>query len=178
MAQPRALAHIHSDVGRHAFPCEVRLHGGNDRVGIPVIDQSVLVWGGPDEKSRMIRNLGMACQEWGFFMVINHGVPEGLMGAMEAVTREFFDLPEEEKRKYEGKGLVDAVRYGTSFGSGHMFFWRDFVKVLVRPKFHSPSKPQGFGDLLAEYCEKMHDMGKVLLKGISESLGLDTEHIN
>ncbi|KAI4367179.1 hypothetical protein MLD38_022945 [Melastoma candidum] len=130
----------------------------------------------------MIRDLGMACKEWGFFMVINHGVPESLMSMMEAGTRDFFDLPEDEKRKYEGKGVVDSVRYGTSFGGGtgrgHTFFWRDFVKALVRPQFHSPSKPEGFSDLLAEYCEKMLDMGKVLLKGISQSLRLDIEHIN
>lgn len=35
-----------------------------------------------------------------------------------------------------------------------------------------------YSDVLAEYCEKMHDMGKVLLEGISESLGLDPKHIN
>ncbi|KAI4367178.1 hypothetical protein MLD38_022944 [Melastoma candidum] len=183
MAQPIAFGYA----GPCASPFEGRLCGDNNDRGkggleIPVIDLSMLVSGGPDEKSRMIRDLRMACQEWGFFMLINHGVPESLMSAMEAATREFFDLPEDEKRKYAGKGVVDTVRYGTSFASGteggHMFFWRDFVKALVRPQFHSPSKPQGFSNVLAEYCEKMHVMGKVLLEGISESLGLDTEHIN
>jgi hypothetical protein len=37
--------------------------------GIPVVDLGVLINGAADERSRAIRDLGRACEDWGFFMV-------------------------------------------------------------------------------------------------------------
>ena len=78
--------------------------------------------------------------------MINHGVGEGLMKEMVEICREFFDLTEEEKRVYETKHVLDPIRYGTSFNPKmeEVFFWRDYLKVLVHPKFHSPPKPTRF----------------------------------
>ena len=36
---------------------------------IPTIDFSLLTSGNPDQKSKVIKDLGNACREWGFFMV-------------------------------------------------------------------------------------------------------------
>ena len=36
---------------------------------IPIIDFSLLTSSIPDERSKMIQELGKACQDWGFFMV-------------------------------------------------------------------------------------------------------------
>lgn len=37
---------------------------------IPIIDFSLLASGNPDQRSKVIKDLGNACREWGFFMVI------------------------------------------------------------------------------------------------------------
>lgn len=37
---------------------------------IPTIDFNLLVNGTPDQRSKIVRDLGHACTEWGFFMVI------------------------------------------------------------------------------------------------------------
>jgi hypothetical protein len=37
---------------------------------IPIIDFSLLTSGTPDQRSQTIHQLGKACQDWGFFMVI------------------------------------------------------------------------------------------------------------
>lgn len=36
---------------------------------IPVIDFSLLTSGTPDQRSKVVHDLGFACQDWGFFMV-------------------------------------------------------------------------------------------------------------
>ncbi|KAM0866769.1 hypothetical protein ACQ4PT_042437 [Festuca glaucescens] len=40
---------------------------------IPVIDLDILVNGNAAQRSRAIRDLGQACEEWGFFMIASNG---------------------------------------------------------------------------------------------------------
>ncbi|XP_058007251.1 2-oxoglutarate-dependent dioxygenase 19-like isoform X3 [Hevea brasiliensis] len=147
---------------------------------VPVIDYSLLISSSPDQRSKIIHDLRKACQYWGFFMVINHGVPERLMRSMIDACREFFDLPEEEKQEYEGKHVLDPIRCGTSFNTSveKVFCWRDFLKLFVHPVFHSPSKPAEFSENLLEYSKRVREVARELLKGISESLGLGTNYID
>lgn len=39
---------------------------------IPTIDLSLLTGAAPHERARMVRRLGQACQDWGFFMARTH----------------------------------------------------------------------------------------------------------
>ncbi|KAL8483236.1 hypothetical protein ACS0TY_026064 [Phlomoides rotata] len=47
----------------------------------PVVDFSALSAADPDQRSKAIHVLCKACEEWGFFILVNHGVPEELMNA-------------------------------------------------------------------------------------------------
>lgn len=113
---------------------------------IPVVDYSLLVTGTPDQRAKTIHDIGKACEQWGFFMLINHTVSKSLMEKMVDQVFAFFNLKEEEKQKYAGKEVTDPIRYGTSFNvSGDkVLFWRDFLKIIVHPEHHSPDKPAGF----------------------------------
>ncbi|KAM1002372.1 hypothetical protein ACFX2C_002815 [Malus domestica] len=148
---------------------------------IPTVDFSLLTTSAsPEQRSKAINDLGKACQDWGFFMVINHGVPESLMQAILDGCEGFFDLTEEEKQEFEGKHVLDPIRCGTSFNTSveNVRFWRDFLKVFVYPEFHFPSKPAGFSELASEYCKRTREVTRELLKGISESLGLEATDID
>lgn len=142
---------------------------------IPTVDFSLLTSTDPHQRSQAINNLNKACQEWGFFMVVNHGIPENLMKEVINGTEGFFNLREEEKKEFEGKNVLDPIRRGTSFNTSKekAFFWRDYLKVFVHPHFHSPNKPQGYSDIMWEYCEKSRQVAKELLGGISQGLGLE-----
>eukprot|EP00268_Persea_americana_P009443 TRINITY_DN13791_c0_g2_i2.p1 TRINITY_DN13791_c0_g2~~TRINITY_DN13791_c0_g2_i2.p1 ORF type:complete len:359 (-),score=46.33 TRINITY_DN13791_c0_g2_i2:444-1520(-) len=142
---------------------------------IPTIDFNLLVNGTPDQRSQVVRDLGHACSEWGFFMVVNHGIEERLRERALEVCRNFFDLSEPEKGKYVGRHVLDPIRCGTSFNTSveTVFYWRDFIKVFVHPAFYSPEKPADFGDVSNEYCTRIRALVKDLIKGISESLGLE-----
>ena len=67
------------------------------------------------------------------------------MEAMIEGIRGFFNLTDEEKREFEGKNLLDPIRCGTSFNTSidKVFYWRDYLKVVVHPEFHFPNKPAG-----------------------------------
>ncbi|XP_059313786.1 2-oxoglutarate-dependent dioxygenase 19-like isoform X2 [Lycium ferocissimum] len=147
---------------------------------IPIVDFSLLTSHDPHQRSTAIHQLGKACQDWGFFMVVNHGIPEKLMKAVIDCTHEFFNLPEEEKQEFAGKHVLDPIRYGTSFNASKeiVFFWRDYLKVFVHPHFHSPTKPQGYRDITSEYTQKIREVARKLLSGISESLGLEESFLD
>ncbi|GAB4853235.1 hypothetical protein Ancab_017424 [Ancistrocladus abbreviatus] len=145
------------------------------RDSIPVIDFSLLMSENHDQRSKAIYDLGKACQDWGFFMVVNHGVPESMMKAIIDACDGFFNLSADEKREFAGKHVLDPIRCGTSFNASveKVYFWRDFLKVLVHPDFNFPYKPPGFSELASEYCARIRTVTRGLLGGISKSLGLE-----
>ncbi|MQL90190.1 hypothetical protein Taro_022770 [Colocasia esculenta] len=153
--------------------------GGNGPVEdeIPIIDFSLLSGGTGDQRAKAIQALGKACEDWGFFAVVNHGVPSGTVEAMVDATRGFFALPEAEKREYAGKHVLDPIRCGTSFNPAveDVRCWRDYFKLIVHPVFSSPAKPPGFRKALSDYARCVREMSLVLLRGIDESLGFE-EH--
>jgi hypothetical protein len=61
--------------------------------GIPLIDLSPIaktLHPSSDKVSAVVREIGNACEEWGFFQVINHGVPLEKRQRIEDVSRKFF----------------------------------------------------------------------------------------
>uniref|UniRef100_A0A7N0UIQ7 Fe2OG dioxygenase domain-containing protein n=1 Tax=Kalanchoe fedtschenkoi TaxID=63787 RepID=A0A7N0UIQ7_KALFE len=131
--------------------------------GIPVINFSSLT---SSQRSVEVEKLAQACRDWGFFLVVNHGIEENIVDGMLDGVRQFFNLAEEEKQQFEGKHVLDPIRCGTSFNVSveKCFFWRDYLKVFVHPHFHFPHIPSGF---------RVREVARVVLTGISESLGLE-----
>lgn len=68
---------------------------------VPIIDLHPFRSGGEEDKRRVARAVDEACREVGFLVLVGHGVPEDLIERGHAVTRKFFDLGGETKRKYE-----------------------------------------------------------------------------
>ncbi|XVE66584.1 hypothetical protein DITRI_Ditri08aG0090500 [Diplodiscus trichospermus] len=147
---------------------------------IPTIDFSLLTSSIPKERCKIIQELGKACQDWGFFMVINHGVPESMAKAMIETCRGFFELEEEEKQEFQGKNVLDPIRSGTSFNVSveKVLLWRDFLKLFMHPEFHSPNKPPALSETALQYSRRVRQVAREILRGISESFGLEENYID
>ncbi|KAK4274142.1 hypothetical protein QN277_017417 [Acacia crassicarpa] len=147
---------------------------------IPTIDFSKLTSCDPRERSEATQLLGDSCRDWGFFFLINHGVSEAMMDEVFRGCESFFNLTEEEKKEFEGRSLMDPIRCGTSFNPDveKSLFWRDYLKLLVHPRFHAPSKPPGLSEIIEEYCKKSRQVTEELLKGVSRSLGVEENYIH
>ncbi|XP_057471096.1 codeine O-demethylase-like [Actinidia eriantha] len=63
---------------------------------MPIIDTLLLSNGQKEE----LNKLDIACQEWGFFQVVNHGVAKEVLQNMKDAAAEFFDLQIQEKNKF------------------------------------------------------------------------------
>ncbi|KAL2317665.1 hypothetical protein Fmac_031541 [Flemingia macrophylla] len=152
----------------------------SENENIPTIDFSQLTSSNLNERFNAIQQLGDACRDWGFFMLINHGISETLRNEVLRTSHMFFNLPEKEKMEYAGQDVFDPIKYGTSFNvmEEKTLFWRDFLKCYVYPHFDAPSKPPDFRETLEEFSTKGREVAKGLLKGISLSLGLEEKYIH
>ena len=66
---------------------------------VPIIDIAPY-WGGTAARKReMAQQVDEACRDIGFLIIAGHGVSPDLIAAVDEVSREFFDLPLEEKMR-------------------------------------------------------------------------------
>ena len=78
---------------------------------VPVIDIASYFSGTPEGKHRVAQQIGRACREVGFYVIVGHGVDPKLVEQVEIVSREFFDLPLEEKMRLHVGKEPGAVGY-------------------------------------------------------------------
>ncbi|KAI3706320.1 hypothetical protein L6452_23973 [Arctium lappa] len=94
---------------------------------IPVINMSN--WGDP----KVAEAICDAAQKWGFFPIVNHGVPIHVLEDVEDATHQFYKLPAQEKHKYsKQQSVTNRVRFGTSFTpeAEKALEWKDFLSLF------------------------------------------------
>lgn len=73
---------------------------------VPVIDLA--------DTDRVVDAIADASREWGIFQLVNHGIPAAVIGELQRVGREFFELPQEEKEAYAADPRSGSIEgYGT-----------------------------------------------------------------
>ncbi|XP_028058668.1 protein DMR6-LIKE OXYGENASE 1-like isoform X2 [Camellia sinensis] len=149
----------------------------HNNLTLPVIDFAELQ--GPN-RSQALNSLANACEHYGFFQLVNHGIHSEVMRRMMEVSERFFELPFEEREKYMSSNMYAPVRYGTSFNQTKdgVFSWRDFLKLMCHPLPdmlpHWPSSPLDFRKLAVTYANENKYLFLKLMEAIEESLGLTT----
>ncbi|CAI8612670.1 unnamed protein product [Vicia faba] len=144
---------------------------------IPVIDLTLISNGNIKE----MQKLDIACKEWGFFQIVNHGVQKELMQNMKNVAYEFFKLPIREKDKY-------AMLSNDVHGYGHAYVvsedqtldWTDTLFLLIYPdRFRKlqfwPKTPQEFKEITEAYSSEVKRVGDELLSSLSVIMGLEKD---
>ncbi|ERN16958.1 protein SRG1 [Amborella trichopoda] len=148
---------------------------------VPVIDMSRLLG---RESQNELAKLARACEEWGFFQVVNHGVDRALLEKMEGVAKEFFMLPLEEKEKYPmAPGTVQGYGHAFIFSEDQKLDWCNMLALGIHPHHIRnpllwPKKPQQLSETLETYSMNIRRLCQRLLGAIARSLGLREEMFN
>ncbi|KAJ4711768.1 Oxoglutarate/iron-dependent dioxygenase [Melia azedarach] len=148
---------------------------------IPLIDLQGLH--GP-RHSDIVKQIGLACQNDGFFQVKNHRIPDTMINNMLNISKTFFKLPESERLKSYSDDPSKTTRLSTSFNvkTEKVSNWRDFLRLHCYPLedyVHEwPSNPPSFREDVAEYCTNVRGLVLRLVEAISESLGLERGYID
>jgi len=158
-----------------ADPVIVDVEGYN----LPVIDMSRLL--NPEFSEEETAKLGSACEHWGFFQLVNHGLDGGLLQQIKSDITEFFSLPLEEK-------LAVAIPPNGIQGFGHHFVfskeqkldWVDMLFLATRPVEERslafwPTKPSTFRDTLDMYSLELANVSAQLFKFMANNLGVNKE---
>ena len=98
---------------------------------IPIIDLL-------SEPNDVVSQVGRACENWGFFQVVNHGVPSELMAKVGDLGRRFFELPLDEKRKVK-RDEFNAMGYHDGEHTKNVRDWKEVFDFLVEDRTLIPA---------------------------------------
>ncbi|TXG49816.1 hypothetical protein EZV62_025691 [Acer yangbiense] len=148
-----------------------------DLCEIPIINFSLLANGDEEEQ----RKLDIACKEWGFFQITDHGVTEKVLHDMKAAEAAFFELPLEEKKKY-AMGENDLQGYGQGYVVSQKLEWCDLIFLMTLPpkirKFkHWPVSIPGFKESVENYSTETQKVAEELLANLSLLMGMEKEDL-
>ncbi len=158
---------------------------------IPVIDTSPLR--GAPGRAEMVAAIDAACREIGFFYAVNHGVAQGQIDEVYAQAKRFFDLPVAEKEKIAierspchrgwfrlGAENLDPAQQAVGDFKEGLKIGRDLPvtheRVQAGLPLHGPNQwPDlpGWRDVMQGYYDEMAGLGRLMMGGFAEALGLD-----
>ncbi|CAK7339129.1 unnamed protein product [Dovyalis caffra] len=137
---------------------------------IPIIDMSK--WDDP----KVAEAICEAAEKWGFFQIINHGVPVEVLENVKEATHQFFSLPAEEKRKYLKEfSPSNNVRFGTSFSpeAETALEWKDYLSLFyVSDDEASALWPSVCKDQVIEYMKRSEIVIRKLLDVLMKNLNV------
>ncbi|KAJ8545366.1 hypothetical protein K7X08_017949 [Anisodus acutangulus] len=148
---------------------------------VPVIDMERLLDIGDDDSE--LQMLHFACQEWGFFQLVNHGVNSSLVEKVKSEIGAFFDLPMEEKKKFEQQE-GDFEGYGQAFvvSDEQKLDWADILYMITLPsnlrKPHLfPKLPLSLREKIEEYSEEIKELTMKVLELLGKAVGIKEEEV-
>ncbi|MCD7465142.1 hypothetical protein HAX54_000686 [Datura stramonium] len=143
-------------------------------VKLPIFDISR-----PLSSSNSLKSLSLACKEWGFFHISNHGIPRDLWRQVQFLSNQIFNLPCDVKLN---AGPLSNIRTYTPHFIASPFF--ESLRVSGPDFFasaHSTSQalinqpiPE-FSHAMEVYGSKMEDLSKSIVEVILMSLGPEFE---
>ncbi|GMH26074.1 hypothetical protein Nepgr_027917 [Nepenthes gracilis] len=140
---------------------------------IPVVDLA-----SAEAKSLAVK----ACEEFGFFKVINHGVPTEFITKLEDEAINFFSLPPSQKEK---AGAASPFGYGVkAIGSNGDVGWVEYLLLSAKPDITSrislsifPENPEAFSGAIRSYVCAVKKMACEVLELVAQGLNMERSNV-
>ncbi|CAM6085833.1 unnamed protein product [Calypogeia fissa] len=146
---------------------------------LPIIDFSELY----TNEAGLAEKIGAACREWGFFQLVNHGIPHDKVQAFRAEGLKFFGLPAEVKNKMiTDKNFCQYRANHLDKGLGHTnLLWAESLAFKYKPVFNLDELlvkvwPEGnpeWRNISLNFASSVEKFGDQLLDLFALSLGLE-----
>lgn len=140
---------------------------------IPSVDLQDFVSDDPQRKQKFITEIGNAFEQIGFVALSGHFLSDALVDDLYKEVKNFFDLPQETKDKYEIEGIGGQRGY-TSFGKEHAKgrkegdlkeFWHFGQYVVDNPKLEAEYPD----NIIVTELEKFNNVGKETFKMLEKT---------
>ncbi|EEE64351.1 gibberellin 2-beta-dioxygenase 3-like [Oryza sativa Japonica Group] len=136
----------------------------NFGAGLPVVDLAA-----DGAAGEVVR----ACERFGFFKVVSHGVGEGVVGRLEAEAVRFFASPQAAK---DAHGPASPFGYGSKrIGRNGDMGWLEYLLLAIDGASLSRSSPapsSSLRDAANKYVGAMRGMARTVLEMVAEGLGV------
>lgn len=161
---------------------------------MPIIDISALAGSDANARTAVAKQIGQACKDIGFFVVVNHNIPKEAIDTAWQETIKFFDCPLEDKKKLippdetkypygysvlggehlsKGKEAESGKKAGG--GAGDL---KEMMQIGPKnpssgmPPRQLPAEPAGFSPAWEAYYEHCVDLANSLLRAFALALDL------
>lgn len=140
---------------------------------IPVIDLS-------SPTPEVVDQIRTAASKFGFFQVINHGVPVSLLDRLVKAVKAFHELPAEERMSHYRRDMETGVNY---FSNVDLFLskaasWRDTLQLRLGPTMANiDAIPAICRNEIIEWDKEVTQLGETLLNLLSQGLGVKADKL-
>lgn len=141
--------------------------------GFPVIDLSKL---NGDERSSTMEMIKDACENWGFFELVNHGITPELMDTVERLTKEHYRKCMEQRfmEMVASKGLEAVQSEVSDLDWESTFFLRHLPESNIS---EIPDLEEDYRKAMKEFAFELEKLAEQLLDLLCENLGLEKGYL-
>ncbi|GAV64793.1 LOW QUALITY PROTEIN: 2OG-FeII_Oxy domain-containing protein/DIOX_N domain-containing protein, partial [Cephalotus follicularis] len=129
-------------------------------------------------RSKAVDQISRASRELGFFQIVNHGIPLGVLERTIGSIKAFHEQPTEIKaRFYRREGLASGVSFICNFDlfQSKAASWRDTLQVRLGPTLADLEEiPEICRNEVVEWDSRIKPLGDLLMGLLCEGLGLNT----
>nr|BAX37181.1 flavanone 3-hydroxylase [Antirrhinum majus] len=136
------------------------------------------------DRVEICRKIVAACEEWGIFQVVDHGIDLKIVNEMTDMAREFFAMPAGEKLRFDMSGGKKGGFIVSSHLQGEIVQnWREMVTyfsypIKTRDYSRWPDKPAGWKAATETYSEELMKLNSKLLEILSEAMELEKDALS
>ncbi|KAA8527752.1 hypothetical protein F0562_035379 [Nyssa sinensis] len=146
---------------------------------VPVIDLSGIE--NIDMRKEIVNGVRIASEKWGFFQVVNHGIPLTVLDEMIDGVCKFHEQDLEVKKLFYTRDRMKKVRFDSNIDLYHSRAanWRDTLTIamLISDHIDPDEMPAACRDSTFEYMKNITKLGDTLFELLSEALGLKPDHL-
>ncbi|XP_052169962.1 1-aminocyclopropane-1-carboxylate oxidase homolog 1-like [Diospyros lotus] len=147
---------------------------------LPIIDLQGVESGGA-RRREVVEEMRKAASTWGFFRMVNHGIPVATLDAMLEATRRFHEQPTEAKRELYSSDGRRSVRFTSNVPTTEFdpACWRDLLTCVFRDDAIDPEAlPPVCRNELQEYVKYLIKLRETMAELLSEALGLSSDYLS
>lgn len=141
---------------------------------IPLIDlQST-------HRQQIVTQIREASIHWGFFQLVNHGIPLTVLDAMLKATRKFHEQDKESKAKLYVRDPLKNVKFRSNFDlfESPAANWRDTLSCSFDDSIDLLQElPSVIRHEMVDYMQQVNGLADTLCELFCEALGLDQDHL-
>ncbi|KAL8135798.1 1-aminocyclopropane-1-carboxylate oxidase 3 [Apium graveolens] len=129
-----------------------------------------------EERTSTMESIKDACENWGFFELVNHGISHDLMDTVERLTKEHYKKCMEQRFKemVASKALEGVQAEVTDMDWESTFFLRHLPYTNIS---EIPDLEDEYRKVMKEFAGKLEKLAEELLDLLCENLGLEKGYL-